>query len=154
MLCCTLPTQVPINLLCYLHSFHSKILWVACDHFWLWCLHLGDSNSTWWQHSKLHRPLIQLYSTFFGFPKKYGIRRWLEMQYHHVLVSTGLCRHHLMHLCKLYISCWGWGIIELVPVFWNLTVSGRFHDALVSIQIWLVVLWARWMALLSLQNPC
>ena len=127
--------KFPIYLLCYLHSFHSTILWVACDHFWLWCLHLGNSNSTWWQPSKLCRPLVPLCSTFFGSPKKCEIRRWLGILCCHFLVSTGLSRHHLMHLYKLYISCWGWGIVELVPVLWNLSVSGRLHDVLESIQI-------------------
>ena len=125
---------------------------MACGHFWLWCLHPGDSNSTWWQHSKLDRPLVQWCSTFTGSPKKCEIRRWLKIQCHHVLVSTELCRHHLKHPCKLYISCWGWGNIELVPVLWNLSVSGRLHDVLGSIQIWLVVLWARLMAMLSSWN--
>ena len=128
MLCCKLPIQVPIYLLCYLCSFHSKILQVVCDHFWLWCLHLEDSNSTWWQHNKLHRPLVQLCSTFFGSLKKCEIRMQLEILCHHVPVSTGLCRHHLMCQYRLYISCWDWGIVELVPVLWNLLVAGRLHD--------------------------
>ena len=53
-------------------------------------------------------PLVQLYSTFFGSLKRGEIRRELEILCHCVLVLTELHGHHLMCLCKLYISCWGW----------------------------------------------
>ena len=44
-----------------------------------------------------------------GFPKRYEIRRQLEILNHHVLVTVELCRHHPMHQYKLYILLLGFG---------------------------------------------